>query len=601
VHRDVKPANILIVSESGRAKITDFGLARMMAAPSDITRDGVVAGTPAYMSPEQARYEPDLDSRSDVYSLGASFYEGLTGQPPFAGALHAILRRIIEEDPILPRRFDQGIAADLETICLKAMAKEPARRYQSAREIGDDLTRSLRDEPIAARPETRMERASRWCRRNPRVISLSAALALAVVAGFLLVAWQWRRAERQAQRAERLRQDAEANLNSARANLARARRAVDQFYTRFYEKGVLEVPGIEKVRHEVLGEMFAYYKDFLEQHRDDPGLRRELAETCQRLGSITVEQGTKTDGLALLRRGARDFELLLRESPGDRDLQDRLLVCWNDTGRLETELGERETARKTYQKAIDLLTELIAASPSDLQHRRTLAAVHGNLARLAIFLGETANARSSYMKALELQKELARQAPDDLFFKNILAQTYHNLTFVSDDAGERRRLCVQAIAIRKEPVEQQPTQVMFRRNLARTYEVKGMNDFENGRPTEGLKSVQAGCDILRQAVADQPPATEYQANLGQALDNLGTSLASSGRRQEGRAAIAEAAGIFRKLVHANPNDAGFRAGLEVAEKNLATIDNENPTFAAVTSEHDSNQVADTSRKEATKP
>ena len=102
-------------------------MARTLAAPSTITREGFVAGTPAYMSPEQARGDPDLDPRTDVYSLGATLYEGLTGQPPFAGALHAILRRITEEDPIPPRRFDHEIPGDLETICLKAMAKEPAR------------------------------------------------------------------------------------------------------------------------------------------------------------------------------------------------------------------------------------------------------------------------------------------------------------------------------------------------------------------------------------------------------------------------------------------------------------------------------------------
>ena len=141
VHRDVKPSNILIDSTTGRAKITDFGLARSLAAPVGITRDGVVAGTPAYMSPEQARGDAKLDPRTDLYSLGVTLYEALTGQPPFAGASHAILRRILEEEPIPPRRFDQEIPADLETICLKALAKEPARRYQTARDLGDDLGR----------------------------------------------------------------------------------------------------------------------------------------------------------------------------------------------------------------------------------------------------------------------------------------------------------------------------------------------------------------------------------------------------------------------------------------------------------------------------
>ena len=128
------------------------------------------------MSPEQARGGPDLDPRTDVYSLGATLYEGLTGQPPFAGALHAILRRIVEEDPIPPRRFDQEIPADLETICLKAMAKEPAKRVSDGREIADDLRRWQRNEPIEARPAGRVERGWQWCRRRPLVAGLALAL-----------------------------------------------------------------------------------------------------------------------------------------------------------------------------------------------------------------------------------------------------------------------------------------------------------------------------------------------------------------------------------------------------------------------------------------
>jgi hypothetical protein len=154
-------------------------------------------------------------------------------------------------------------------ICLKAMVRARVRRYQTAGELADDLRRWLRGEPIPARPTGRLERTGRWCRCNPRVAALTAALVSVLVAGVLAVLWQWQRAERQAARAEDqaaradlMRQSAEANSKEARANFQRARRAVDQFYTRFYEQGVLAVPGLEKVRQEVLGELLAYYKEF---------------------------------------------------------------------------------------------------------------------------------------------------------------------------------------------------------------------------------------------------------------------------------------------------------------------------------------------------
>ncbi len=138
IHRDVKPNNILIERATGRAKITDFGLARE-PGHSALTREGVVAGTPTYMSPEQARGDASLDHRTDIYGLGITLYESLTGRPPFTGPALAVLRRILEHDPIPPRRLDDAIPRDLETICLKAMAREPARRYQTARELAGDL------------------------------------------------------------------------------------------------------------------------------------------------------------------------------------------------------------------------------------------------------------------------------------------------------------------------------------------------------------------------------------------------------------------------------------------------------------------------------
>ena len=188
VHRDVKPSNILIEKGTGRAKITDFGLARTETGPSSLSREGFLAGTPTYMSPEQVRGVAVVDARTDVYGLGATFYQALTGVTPYRGAPHLVLRQVIEEEPPPPRRLNDRVPRDLETICQKAMAKEPARRYQSAAALANDLRHWLNGEPIEARPVGRFERAYRWARRNPRVAGLSAALVLVFTAGFLGVA-----------------------------------------------------------------------------------------------------------------------------------------------------------------------------------------------------------------------------------------------------------------------------------------------------------------------------------------------------------------------------------------------------------------------------
>jgi WD40 repeat protein/tRNA A-37 threonylcarbamoyl transferase component Bud32 len=183
IHRDVKPSNIMI-GDDGRPSVMDFGLAKRDAGEITMTVEGQVLGTPAYMSPEQAAGEAHrVDGRSDVYSLGVLAYQMLTGELPFRGTKRMLLHQVLRDEPKPPRRLNDQIPRDLETICLKAMAKEPARRYQTARALADDLRRYLKGEPIHARPVGRLERGGRWCRRNPVVAGLTAAVVLLLLGG----------------------------------------------------------------------------------------------------------------------------------------------------------------------------------------------------------------------------------------------------------------------------------------------------------------------------------------------------------------------------------------------------------------------------------
>jgi WD40 repeat protein len=177
VHRDVKPRNVMI-DENGRPHLVDFGLAKRESCEIPITLEGQVLGTPAYMPPEQARGEHrKVDRRSDVYSLGVVCYELLTGELPFRGNTRMLLDQVLHDEPRPPRKLNDQIPRDLETICLKAMAKEPAARYQTARDLASDLRRFLDGKPVQARPINPGERLWRWCRRNPR---LAAALGIAL-------------------------------------------------------------------------------------------------------------------------------------------------------------------------------------------------------------------------------------------------------------------------------------------------------------------------------------------------------------------------------------------------------------------------------------
>ena len=227
VHRDLKPANVLIdrsssVDSLGVAKIADFGLAKQLDSDSDLTQSGMVAGTPNYMAPEQVRGEPQqIGPHTDIYSLGVMLYELLTGKKPFDSATPLeVMNQILGEDPQPPSSVVATVPAELASICLQCLHKEPTRRYATAKELADDLGRYLNGETVAARRAGVLERSWRWSCRRPSLTALLIIVALLATVGFPAATVLWLNASTAQRKAER--SDAAQRWSNYRANISAA-------------------------------------------------------------------------------------------------------------------------------------------------------------------------------------------------------------------------------------------------------------------------------------------------------------------------------------------------------------------------------------------
>jgi tetratricopeptide (TPR) repeat protein len=387
VHRDLKPANVLL-AEDGTPKVTDFGLAKRLEADSGQTQAGQIMGTPSYMAPEQAGGDTGkVGPAADVYALGAILYDLLTGRPPFTGSsVLDTLEMVRTREPVPPGQLAGKLPRDLETVTLKCLQKDPARRYASAGELADDLRRFLDGRPIVARPVGSVERAWRWTKRNPWLAGLGTSVALllvavAVVTSVLLV------------RLSLKHDEAERNLRQAEANQKAAEEATGKALA-------------EKQNAEVATEN-------QKKARKVTAEQREVALNTIRNILVRVDEVMKNDAklaplrVQIIRHMLEDLDKV-RDTAVKNPLEDRTeAIAYSRMGEIYFKGNRIQEAEEWTGKAYKVLKELADEHPAEQQYLRNLTACAVQLAEVEYRLGNGTKALQHFESALALRKRRA--------------------------------------------------------------------------------------------------------------------------------------------------------------------------------------------------
>jgi serine/threonine protein kinase/tetratricopeptide (TPR) repeat protein len=546
LHRDLKPANILLQTDSTASAtlasaiplISDFGLAHWLhgnpapaaeassQAPPPVgdrlTHSGVAVGTPSYMAPEQVKTKERgaaLTTATDVYSLGAILYELLIGPPPFRAAnVRETLRCVVEQQPVPPRRHDPHVPSDLEAICLKCLEKEPARRYGSAAALAEDLERSLRGEPVEARPLGALGRWGRWCRRQP-ALALSCALAVAGLLSMAVVSvcFAWSEAQGRARLDEAASNlagaldDVQDQKRLAEENYRKAHQVIEDFFVRYSTEELRQVDSLLPLRKELLETALTYFRDFLEQKRDDPALREDLAATCIRVAGISAALGSLREALTSYDQGLDLFEQLQKEGPPSWRAQVFAARAYGARGTLLDDLGRDQEAMGSFARSLELFRALHRAGPSDgVAFDLAFVLTHASAAHC--YRCQLDKAHECLLEAQRLVDPVLARAPGKADFEYLRGYILSQRGDVWAREGKRDQAC-QA--------------------------------YQQARPIQEQRARK----LSHNATA--------QSDFARTTLNLGTMLRQRGQADEGRRLIEFARDRFDQLVQANPSVPGF--------------------------------------------
>jgi serine/threonine protein kinase/Tfp pilus assembly protein PilF len=492
VHRDVKPANLLVDSH-GKLWVTDFGLAHMQS-DAHLTMTGDLVGTLRYMSPEQALAKRVvIDHRTDIYSLGVTLYELLTLEPAFRGEdRQELLRQIAFEEPIAPRKVDRGIPVDLETMVLKCLAKNPNERFATAGELAADLRRWLEDQPIQARRPTLVKRARHWARRHRLVTATAATVlimsVLALCAGLVILSGLYRDLDRQNDELKNAIAREQEALGRAKASAQEAKEseADTEAYSNFLVNNVLAAArpqdragglGIRVTVREALDAARPNIeKTFASRPYAEAKTRHALGTTYRVLGepAIAIQEFERARNLIQQVRGPAHEDTL--------ETCNALALAYQDAGRLK--------------EAVPLLEETLrlrkqSGDPADERTLRMMA----NLGGVYLEAGQPAEALALFKEAVALNKD---------------NPPMHGLALAYREVGR----LADAAAVLEEVVELSKAKSPAHLDTAEAMTSLGVVYLDLGKPARAVELLEAAEKISRDKLPpEHPHALTIRTNL----------------------------------------------------------------------------------------